>query len=84
MSLKNTAETLAQVTIPVPVSISGLTWLGITMKDWVLTGTAVLIVFQLIVIAPKAYRVLQQGKIITILKIKGAFNHYGQGNQRSP
>jgi hypothetical protein len=77
MSLKNTTETLAQATIPVPVSISGLTWMGITMKDWVLTGTAVLLIFQLIVITPKAYRVLLQCKHNTTLKIKEVLKRYG-------
>jgi hypothetical protein len=77
MSLKNTTETLAQATTPVPVSISGLTWMGITMKDWVLTGTAVLLIFQLIVITPKAYRVLLQFKHNTTRTIKEVLKRYG-------
>jgi len=70
-SAKQAAETAAQITVPVPVGISGLTWLGITVKDWVLIGTAMLLIFQLIVIAPKAFRVLQQLKRNTKEKIIG-------------
>lgn len=62
MSARQAAETVAQSTTPIPVGISGLTFVGITMKDWVLMGTAVLIVFQLIVMAPKAYRAILKGK----------------------
>ena len=77
MSLKNTTETLAQATTPVPVSISGLTWMGITMKDWVLTGTAVLIIFQLIVLTPKVYRVLLQFFHNTTRTIKEVLKSHG-------
>lgn len=81
MSVKQAAETAAQTTIPIPLGISGLTFLGVTVKDWVLLGTAVLIVFQLIVIAPKAYRVIRQGHLQ--LKLLGD-KLYGKGSNRSP
>lgn len=56
--------------MPVPISISSLTWLGVTLKDWVLMGTALLLIFQLIVIAPKACRNLHRA----YLKFKGVFH----------
>lgn len=49
----NTMETLAQSSLPVPVGVSGMTLLGVTVQDWVLIGTAILLVFQIVVIAPK-------------------------------
>lgn len=73
MTTRAAAETTAQMTVPVPVSISGLTFIGITVKDWVLIGTAVLLVFQIIVIAPKAYRALRAGRRNITSAIKGAF-----------
>lgn len=60
MSLSKTAETAAQVTTPVPISVASATFMNITLKDWVLMGTALLIVFQLIVILPKAARTLRK------------------------
>jgi hypothetical protein len=70
MSTRQVAETIAQSTTPIPVGISGLSWLGIMIKDWVLIGTAILIAFQLIVIAPKVCRILYacQGNIRTKIK----------------
>jgi membrane-associated PAP2 superfamily phosphatase len=59
MSLRQTAENVAQVTTPVPISVSGLTFMGVTFQDWVFIATAILLVFQLIVIAPKAMNVLK-------------------------
>ncbi len=61
MSAKNVAETVAQTATPVPVGVSGAVFLGITVQDWVLLATAILLVFQLIVIAPKAFRALRTG-----------------------
>jgi hypothetical protein len=52
-------ETAAQVTTPVPVSVSGLTFLGVTFQDWVFIATAILVIFQLVVIVPKAVSVLK-------------------------
>lgn len=63
MSIKQAAESVATTTTPIPVGISGLTFIGVTIKEWVLLGTALLIIFQLIVIAPKAYRAILQGKL---------------------
>lgn len=80
MTLKNTVETAAQTTIPIPVGISGLSWWGVTVKDWVLMATAILLVFQLIVIAPKAFRVLMN----TYRLIKQGVNHYGESFKRTP
>lgn len=51
-------ETLAQATTPIPISVSGATILGITVQDWVLVGTAVLVALQLIVITPKALKLV--------------------------
>lgn len=51
-------EAIAQATTPIPISISGATLLGITVQDWVLMGTAVLVVFQLIVITPKVIKMI--------------------------
>jgi len=59
MSLRQTAESVAQVTTPVPISVSGLTFMGVTFQDWVFIATAILLVFQLIVIIPKAVNVLK-------------------------
>lgn len=58
--LKHAADTVAQTTIPVPISVSGVLFLGVSIKDWVLMGTALLIIFQLIVIFPKAVYVVKQ------------------------
>jgi len=70
MPLRQTTETLAHTTVPIPVGISGLTWLGITMKDWVLMSTLILLVFQLVVISPKAYQVIRSGIKHTKLFLK--------------
>lgn len=59
MSIRETVEQFAQATTPVPVSVSGLTFMGVTFQDWVFIATAILLVFQLIVIAPKAVNVLK-------------------------
>ncbi|EMF8795585.1 hypothetical protein V4U36_000655 [Pseudomonas aeruginosa] len=59
MTVRQTAESVAQVTTPVPISISGLTFMGVTFQDWVFIATAILLVFQLIVIVPKALSVLK-------------------------
>lgn len=53
MSVRQAAEDLAFATTPVPVGVSGLTFLGITLQDWVFVGTALLLLFQLIVFIPK-------------------------------
>ncbi|GGX91236.1 hypothetical protein GCM10007160_18420 [Litchfieldella qijiaojingensis] len=68
---RQAAETVAQVTAPVPVGVSSLSFLGVTLKDWVFMGTGVLIVFQLIVIVPKACRSLRSLKN----HIKEVINH---------
>lgn len=60
MSVRSSAETVAQATIPVPISVSGLTFLNITVKDWVMMGTSILIIFQLIVITPKVIRITKE------------------------
>jgi len=59
VSIRQSFETAAQVTTPVPVSVSGLTFLGVTFQDWVFIATAILVVFQLIVIIPKAVNILK-------------------------
>lgn len=58
-AFKETLETAAQNTLPIPVGVSGLTFLGITLQDWVFVGTGILLVFQLIVMAPKVYHRLK-------------------------
>lgn len=64
-----TAETVAQAMTPVPLSVASATFMNITVKDWVLMGTAILLTFQLIVIIPKAVRVIRAGlQHITRLK----------------
>lgn len=55
----NALETAAETTLPIPVSVAGMSLLGISLEDWVLIGTACLIVFQLIVTAPKVWRILK-------------------------
>ena len=79
-SAKHMAESIATNTTPIPVGVSGLTWLGFTMKDWVFMGTGVLLVFQLIVIAPKVCTAVK--KIVRALRrkqqLKEAYND-GEG-----
>lgn len=61
MSTRQAAEQVALATTPVPVGVSGMTMFGITMQDWVFIGTALLLVFQIIVFLPKvrdAFRAL--------------------------
>ncbi|WP_107331745.1 hypothetical protein [Metapseudomonas otitidis] len=53
MSVRHAAEQAALVTTPVPVGVSGMTMFGITLQDWVFIGTAMLLVFQIIVFLPK-------------------------------
>ncbi|MBK3757044.1 hypothetical protein [Stutzerimonas frequens] len=53
MTVRNAAEQAALVTTPVPVGVSGMTMFGITLQDWVFIGTAMLLVFQIIVFLPK-------------------------------
>lgn len=69
------SDTAAQVTAPVPVGISGLTFFGFAVEDWVMAGTAVLLVFQLIVIAPKAMRILWRVHGCVYKAIKGVIRH---------
>lgn len=59
MSIRQTTESVAQITLPVPVGVSSLSFLGVTLKDWVFIGTGILLVFQLIVILPKAVGVIR-------------------------
>lgn len=58
MSVRQPAEALAQATTPVPIGVSGLTFMGVTFKDWVFIATAILVIFQIIVIAPKVVNVI--------------------------
>lgn len=60
MTTKGTMETLAQSSVPIPVGISGMTLFGVSFADWVLIGTALLLAFQLIVIAPKVIRSIKE------------------------
>ncbi|MCO7557061.1 MULTISPECIES: hypothetical protein [Pseudomonadaceae] len=53
MTVRHAAEQAALVTTPVPVGVSGMTMFGITLQDWVFIGTAMLLVFQIIVFLPK-------------------------------
>lgn len=53
-------ETVSQTTVPVPVGVSGAVILGYTVQDWVLIGTAVLLLFQLIVMGIKAYQAIRR------------------------
>ncbi|WP_130906909.1 hypothetical protein [Pseudomonas sp. Sample_16] len=53
MSTRHIAEQAAIVTTPVPVGVSGMTMFGITLQDWVFIGTAMLLLFQIIVFLPK-------------------------------
>lgn len=59
MTTRNAAEQVALATTPVPVGVSGMTLLGIPLQDWVFIGTAMLLVFQLIVIFPKVASTLK-------------------------
>lgn len=58
-ALRDSVEAAAQNTLPIPLSVSGLSFLGVTLQDWVFVGTAILVIFQLIVMAPKALRILK-------------------------
>ena len=49
MTVRHAAEQAALVTTPVPVGVSGMTMFGITLQDWVFIGTAMLLVFQIVV-----------------------------------
>lgn len=53
MSTKDAAEQVALATTPVPVGVTGMTFIGITVEEWVMVGTAVLVVFQILVYLPK-------------------------------
>lgn len=53
MTTRNVAEQAAIATTPVPVGVSGMTMFGIPLQDWVFIGTALLLVFQIIVFLPK-------------------------------
>jgi hypothetical protein len=53
VSTRHVAEQAAIVTTPVPVGVSGMTMFGITLQDWVFIGTAMLLLFQIIVFLPK-------------------------------
>lgn len=53
MTVRSAAEQAALATTPVPVGVSGMTMFGITLQDWVFIGTAMLLVFQIIVFLPK-------------------------------
>jgi membrane-associated PAP2 superfamily phosphatase len=57
---RGTAESVAQATTPIPISVSGLTFMGVTFQDWVFMATAVLLVFQLIVILPKVVNTIKR------------------------
>lgn len=52
-------EAATNTTIPVPITVSGAVMAGITVKDWVLIGTAILVFLQLIIVAPKAWRTVR-------------------------
>lgn len=56
---KQAVETFAQNSVPIPVGVSGLTFLGVTFHDWVFVGTAILLVFQLVVIFPKVKKTVR-------------------------
>lgn len=75
---KQLAETIATNTTPIPVGVSGLTWLGFTMKDWVFMGTGILLVFQLIVITPKVCTAV--AKIVRAIRRRKQLKEaYGDG-----
>ena len=78
MSFRQAAENLAQTATPVPVGVSGAVFIGITLKDWVLLATAILLVFQLIVIAPKAFRALCIGVRYIQKALRRIRNRYGR------
>jgi len=59
MTTRDAAEQAALATTPVPVGVSGMALLGIPLQDWVFIGTAMLLVFQLIVIFPKVVSTLK-------------------------
>ena len=76
MSARQAAENLAQSATPVPVGVSGAVFFGITVKDWVLMATALLLIFQLIVIAPKAFRALCTGTRYILKAIRRIKDRY--------
>lgn len=78
MTLRQAAENLAQSATPVPVGVSGAVFIGITLKDWVLLATAILLVFQLVVMAPKAFRSLCIGARYIQKVIRRIRNRYGR------
>lgn len=41
------AETTAAVTNPAVIGVGGMTYFGITLSDWILIGTGILLVFNL-------------------------------------
>lgn len=53
MTTRHVTEQVALATTPVPVGVSGMSMFGVTLQDWVLIGTAILLVFQIVVITPK-------------------------------
>lgn len=53
------AEAVATVTTPAPVTVSGAIIMGISISEWIVLGTVILMIFQLIVMAPKAYATIK-------------------------
>lgn len=58
-------ELLAQsvaATQPVIYGVAGATWLGITVQDWVLVGTGVLVILNLTLAITKIYKGLRDAE----------------------
>ena len=54
------AETTAMATQPIVYSVAGATFMGITVQDWVLIGTALLLCFNLAFAAVKAWDLIRR------------------------
>ena len=50
---QHTSDLITQSTQPVVFSVAGLTFFGVTVQDWVLVGTVVLLVLNLSLAAQK-------------------------------
>lgn len=58
-----TAEVVKQIvettTLPAGITVSGLTFLGVSFSEWVFIGTAFLLICNLFLTLPKVYRVIK-------------------------
>jgi hypothetical protein len=61
-------QAIEATALPTGITVSGLTFFGMTLDDWVFVGTATLLTCNLLITLPKVYQVMR--RLISYAKSK--------------